>query len=101
MEPGVPCALDGDPYRVVEVSCCDFVVADQAGEDRQSGGVSRGPRVRAPGGRAQVPARARVGVPVRPALAAEESPVELVEDAVRPVDDEDVAIAIAVRAALD
>src|SRR5689334_1610807 len=100
MEPSVPGAVEGDADRVFEVARGDLVIADEAGEDRQPGGIGRGPRVRPAGARAQVPARARVGIPM-PAAGLEERPVELVERAAGAVDDEHVTIAVAAFAALD
>src|SRR6187397_2835288 len=79
----------------------DLVVTDEAGEDRQAGGVGRGPAVGAAGGGAQVPFGSRVGVPVRPRIGDVEGAVELVELAAGAVDDEDVAVAVAAVAALD
>ena len=101
MDPGVAGALEGDADRVVEVAGGGLVVADEAGEDRQPGGVGRGPALGAAGGGAQVPVGPRVGVPVRPRLGDVEGAVELVELAGGAVDDEHVAVAVAAVAALD
>src|ERR1044072_36985 len=81
VDPGVAGALEGDPDRVVEAAVGDLVVADEAGEDRQPGGVGRGPGVRPQGARAQVPADAGVGVPVGAAAAGGEGAIEVGEDA--------------------
>ena len=101
MDPGVAGALDGDADRVFDVAGGGLVVADEAGEDRQAGGVGRGPAVGAAGGGAQVPGGPRVGVPVRLRLGDVEGAVELVELAGGAVDDEHVAVAVAAVAALD
>jgi len=88
VDPSVAGALEGDADRVVEVAGGDLVVADEAGEDRQPGGVGGGPAVGAAGGGAQVPRGSRVGVPVRARLGDVEGAVELVELAGGAVDDE-------------
>ena len=53
----------GEAERVVDRARRDLVVAREAGEDRQAGGVGRGPAGRAELVRAQVPDRARAGRP--------------------------------------
>ena len=78
-----------------------LVVADEAGEDRQPGGVGGCPGVRPQRGRAEVPAGAGVSIPMRSATVLGEGPVELVERAAVAVDDEHVAVAVAAGAALD
>src|SRR4051812_19540510 len=101
MNPGVAGAVEGDPDRVFEPAAVDLVVADEAGEDRQTGGIRRGPGVGAAGARAQVPTGAGVGVPVGAATALEEGAVELIQRAAGAVDDKHVAVAVAAVAALD
>jgi len=63
---GVAGAVEGDADGMVQAAGGDFVIADEAGEDRQAGGVGGGPSLGAQRGRGQVPLGARVGVPVWP-----------------------------------
>src|SRR4051812_46061610 len=53
--PGVAGAREGDANRMFEAAGGDLVVADETGEDRQAGGVGRGPALRSARRRAQVP----------------------------------------------
>jgi hypothetical protein len=101
VNPGVAGAVEGDADRVFEVAGGDFVVADEAGEDRQAGGVGGSPAIGAEGGRVEVPGGAGVGVPVRLRLGDVGGVVELVEHAAGAVDGEHVAITVAAVAALD
>ena len=54
-------ALDGEAQRVADLARLDLVVAREAGEDRQAGGVGARPAARAQRVRAQVEDRAAAG----------------------------------------
>ena len=69
----------GEPQRVVDVAGQHLVAADQAGQDRQPGGVGRGPAGRPERVRVQVEHRAGLR---GPAAAAAGRPVQLVQVAV-------------------
>ena len=79
---GFPYAVVGAHQRRLPVH---YTAPDEPGEDRQAGGVRRGPRVGAAGGRAQVPGGARVGVPVwaRPPRRYDEVAAGHVDHAIR------------------
>ena len=90
----------GEADGVGDLTGGHFVVADEAGQDGQAGGVGGGPARRV--ARAldrQVEHRPRAGVPasirLRPGVP------RLVEPAGVAVDDQHVSVAAAVRAALD
>src|SRR5512132_601263 len=78
-----------------------LVVADQAGEDRQAGGVGRGEGVGAKRGRAQVPDDAYVSVPMGLRPLSSKGATELVELAAGAVHGEHVAVAVGGLPALD
>ena len=83
-----------------------FVVADEPREDRETGGVGRGPSVRSPIVRLHIEKRAGAGKPLRVGGVVPDV-VELVQILVRAVDDDQMAIGRAPlidvrrRAALD
>ncbi len=92
--------VEGHPDRVLDAAGGDLVEADEAGEDRQARGVGGGEAGGAErAGRVQVEERGRVGLPV--AAGLREGAVELVEAAAACCDDEHVAVAVGVGAALD
>ena len=94
-------AADREAQGVVDHALLhDLVVADEAGVDRQPGGVGGGPAVGPQGVRAEVEHRARAGLPRR-AAALRVGGEQLVELARGVVDHEHVAVAVARRAALD
>src|SRR5436190_16103154 len=99
MDPGLAGAVESDPDRVVEPFRGGLVVAGEAREDRQPRAVGRGPRVGPQRGRAQVPRDTGVGVPARLRAGLGEGAVELEERATGAVDDEHVAVAVAVLSA--
>src|SRR5439155_22858253 len=94
-------AGDREAQGVVDAAVLQVLVAREAGEDRQPGGVGRGPGLRPQVVRVEAPDRPRSGTPGRlPGLRRVER-VQLVEAAGVAVDDDRVAIAGRVAAALD
>ena len=90
----------GEPQRVVDVAAAHLLVAREARQDRQPGGVGRSPARRAQAVGAQAPDRARAGAPA-PAAAHRIGGVQLVQPAAVAVDDDHVAVAVRRAAALD
>ena len=84
--------VEGDAKRVRDHSGGDFVVAHQAGEDREPGCVGRRPAVRAECVRRQVEDRA---VARLPAAALRGRVVHLIETTCIAIDGDDVTIAAA------
>ena len=97
-DPGVAGRFERDPHRVVDHTRLDLVEAEEAGEDRQAGGVGRGEPDRAQAGVGEVPDRAALRLPLSP---PREGAVELVEQASRLVVGDHVTVLVAPRAALD
>ena len=95
-----PGPRDGDPQGVVDRAVTELLVAREAGEDRQAGGVGGGPAGRPQPVREQAPGGSGAGSPARAALERI-GREELPQPAAVAVDDEDVAVAVAARAALD
>ena len=95
-----PRALGREAQRVVDRAAAHLLVAGQAGQDRQPGGVRRRPAARAQAVRAQAPDRARAGAPA-PAAGLRVGGVQLVQPAAVPVHDDHVPVAVGVAPALD
>jgi hypothetical protein len=93
------CALNREANSVLDGAGGDFVVANEAGEDGEAGGVGAGPGVRALLVGEKIPNGAGAYVPLR---GLRIGAVELVEETIGTVEDEDVAIAGAgIRVALN
>src|SRR5204862_6464491 len=93
-------ARRGEAQRVVDAARAQLLVARKAGQDRQAGSVGRRPALRAQVVGAQAPDRARARAPA--GAAVERVGVEeRVQAAGVAVDDEHVAVAVGLRAALD
>ena len=88
----------GEADRMVDVARPHLVVAQEAREDRQAGGVGRRPAIGPQPVRAQVPHRAR---PCRPPPALQPRVPRLVQPTGARIDHDRVAIAVGVPAALD
>ena len=89
--------VNGDPERVADLAdrgIPGFVVADQSGQDRETGRVGGRPAVRTPVVGAQVEECARACEPLR-ASSVVENVVELVEVLVRAVDDDQMPVFLA------
>ena len=97
---GVAGGGEGDADRVVDRARCHLLVTDEAGEDRQAGGIGGGEALGATVRAVEIPDRAPVGLPAL-VLFVGEPAVHLVELAVGVVEADDVAVALAVLAALD
>ena len=91
-----PRALGGEAQRVVDRAAAHLLVAREAGQDRQPGGVGRGPAARAQAVRAQVPDRARARAPA-PAAGLRIGGEQLVQAAAVAVHDDHVAVAVELR----
>ena len=89
----------GEADGVADDARGDLVVAHEAGQDREAGGVSRRPGVRPQRVRPQVEHRAAVRPPA--SVAVRVGAEQLVEPAGALVDDEDVAIAAGAGPTLD
>jgi hypothetical protein len=87
---GGPGARDGEADGVVDGTGGNFVVADEAGEDGEAGGVGGSPRVGTGVVVLQIPDGAVVGAPL---AIAENAKSDFVKEAGIFVDDEDVLIA--------
>ena len=92
---------DGEPEGVADGPLVHhLVVTHQAGEDRQAGGVGRGPPRRPQGVRIEVEDRPRARRPAPPARVGPRGE-EFIEPAVVAVDDQDMPIPFPVRPPLD
>jgi hypothetical protein len=79
---------------VVDAAGRGLVVAREAGEDRQAGGVGGGEAIRPQAGRAEVPDHAAVGIPVGLGALLGEGTVELEELAALAVHSQHVPVAV-------
>ena len=82
---------------VLNAARSDFVIAHEAGKDRQASRIRRRPGVRTLLIAEQIPHRGRIGVPA--SVGIDGRIVELVKKAIAVVEDEHVAIAGAGRSA--